>query len=77
MFAILVVDSSGSSIGGFILSILYLLVSTPVGFLIYRTLYLGAKNAKSSWFVLYFCLVWLEIAVWIIYAIGLSGSGGV
>jgi hypothetical protein len=77
IIAVLAVDSSGSVIGSFILSILYLLISVPVAFLIYRSLYRGAKNTKSSWFMLYFCLVWLEIAVWIIYAIGLSGSGGV
>jgi len=73
--AILIVDGSGTDIAAFFLGLVYAIFSLPVSFLVYRTLYNAAKLTSSARYIMYFCLVWTEIAVFIILAVGINGWG--
>jgi len=75
LLSILIISGQGVAIEGFFLGLIYAVFSIPVSFLVYRTLYNAAKLTSSSRYVLYFCLIWVQIAVFIILAIGIVGWG--
>jgi len=75
VMAIVIIDGSGTDIAGFFLGLAYAIFSIPVSFLVYRTLYNAAKLTSSARYVMYFCLVWTEIAVFIVLAVGINGWG--
>lgn len=73
--SVLIVSGGGSAIASFLLGIAYAIFSIPVSFLIYRTLYNAARKSKPSLYVLFFFLLWIQIAIFILYAIGINGWG--
>jgi len=75
LLSILIISGQGVAIAGFFLGLVYTIFSIPVSFLVYRTLYNAAKLTSSSRYVLYFCLIWVQIAVFILLAIGIDGWG--
>jgi len=75
VIAIVIVEGTGAAISTFFLGLVYALFSIPVSWLIYRRLYYAARLTSSSRYVLYFCLIWTSIAVFIVLGIGISGWG--
>jgi len=75
LLAVVISDSQGSDIGSFVLSIIFLLIGTPISFLIYRSLYRAARKTRPGLFVGYFILLLIEMITYVLFALGWRGSG--
>jgi len=64
-----------ANIGGFVLSLIFMVLGTVLSFIIYRVLYRGGRKYRPRTFVLYFLLLWIEILCYALFALGWQGSG--
>jgi len=71
----MIADGSGTNIGDFILGAIYVVFLTPLYFLVYRILYRAARKQKPSLFILYLIMATLVVAGYILYAVGIPGTG--
>lgn len=71
--AIMIKDSKQSV--GFGLSILWLLLYTPLSLCWYRPAYNAFRSDSSFWFFIYFFIVFVQIIVSVIQTIGITNSG--
>jgi len=73
--AAMAVTGDGTSIGNFILSIVYIFLLVPIWFLIYRLLYRASRKQKPSLFVIFMIMFALETIGFIGFAIGFPQTG--
>jgi len=64
-----------ANIGGFVLSLIFIVLGTVLSFVIYRALYRAGRKNRSRVFILYFILLWVEILCYALFALGWQGSG--
>lgn len=62
---------------GFFISLAILLLGAPISFFVYLLLYKGIRQQKSSLFCLWFGFFVLQMGIELLYAIGISSTGGV
>lgn len=62
-------------IADFIVAIIYLIFFPWISFWIFRILYRACKKQKAWLFIVYFVFVWLQICVYILWALGFKGEG--
>eukprot|EP01116_Phalansterium_solitarium_P009158 TRINITY_DN23193_c0_g1_i2.p1 TRINITY_DN23193_c0_g1~~TRINITY_DN23193_c0_g1_i2.p1 ORF type:complete len:313 (+),score=115.93 TRINITY_DN23193_c0_g1_i2:385-1323(+) len=66
----------GKVVGGFVLSIGFLIWHVPISFVVYRMLYQAGRKGKATLYVLYFIFLWWTI-IWCAYFfIGIAAYGG-
>jgi len=71
----MIADGSGTNIGDFILSAIYVVFLTPLYFLGYRILYRASRKQKPSLYILYLVVATLVVGGEILYAVGIPGTG--
>lgn len=75
LLSYMIEDGSGENIASFFLCLLYLLLSIPLGFLVYRVLYNAARKAKPAVYFIWFIFLWFEVLVFAFFALGYPGFG--
>jgi len=71
----MIADGTGTNIGDFILGAIYVVFLTPLYFLVYRILYRASRKQKPSLYVLYLIMDTLVVGGYILYAVGIPGTG--
>jgi len=75
LLVVVIQDASSTNVGSFVLSIIFLIIGTPISFLIYRALYRAGRKVRPGLFVGYFILLLIEMISYLLFALGWSGSG--
>eukprot|EP01116_Phalansterium_solitarium_P006145 TRINITY_DN1844_c0_g1_i2.p2 TRINITY_DN1844_c0_g1~~TRINITY_DN1844_c0_g1_i2.p2 ORF type:complete len:276 (+),score=81.03 TRINITY_DN1844_c0_g1_i2:102-929(+) len=65
----------GKFVADLIVAIIYLIFYPWLAFVFFRLLYRAARKGKAALYILWFIVVWLQIVVYAIWALGIPGSG--
>jgi hypothetical protein len=73
LIALLVVSADAI---GFLIGLIFFFLSIPISFGIFRLLYNAVRKSKSSYFFIYFILMWMSFLVYGWLGIGFDAWGG-
>jgi len=74
--AVLIVENDGTSIGDFVLAIVFFFLLGPVFLFVYRLMYkAGRKVTKPSAYISFLCSYFFQILVHIFFFVGAAGTG--